>query len=83
MQTGIYQSGRIPEEIELIPDGYEKPCDHPGTLEKLTYKTWESFSYEEHSQELTKEAWVYLPYDYDENKDLYHYFDFYYLKFYI
>lgn len=67
VQIDIYRSGRIPEEIELIPDGYEEPCDHPGTLQKLTYQTWESFSYEEHSQELSKEAWVYLPYGYDEN----------------
>ena len=68
VQTGIYQSGRIPEEIELIPDGYEEPCDHPGNLEKLTYKTWESFSYEKHSQQLTKDAWVYLPYGYDSDQ---------------
>ena len=68
VQTGIYQSGRIPEEIELIPDGYVEPCDHPGNLEKLTYKTWESFSYEKHSQQLTKDAWVYLPYGYDPDQ---------------
>lgn len=65
---GGYSNGIIPTQIELIPDGYEEPCDHPGTLEKLTYQTWESFSYDEHSQELTKEAWVYLPYGYSENE---------------
>ena len=54
-------SGTIPDELEYIPDGYRSPSEHPGTLEKLTYKTWESFSYEDHAQELTKEAWVYLP----------------------
>lgn len=27
-----------------------------------------AFTYEEHSQRLTKEAWVYVPYGYDENK---------------
>lgn len=61
-------SSRIPEELELIPDGYETPAEHAGTLEKLTYNTWESFTYDEHSQELTKEAWVYLPYGYDPEK---------------
>ena len=51
-----------------IPEEYKKPADHPGTLEKLTYETWESFSYEDHSQKLTKEVCVYLPYGYDENE---------------
>lgn len=61
-------SGTIPDELEYIPDGYRSPSEHPGTLEKLTYKTWESFSYEDHAQELTKEAWVYLPYGYSEEQ---------------
>lgn len=61
-------SGVVPEELEYIPDEYTSPSEHPGTLEKLTYQTWESFSYEEHSQELTKEAWVYLPYGYSEEQ---------------
>ena len=60
-----YQSGEIPEEIELIQDNYRAPSEHPGTLNRLTYHTWESFTYDEHSQELTKDAWVYLPYEYD------------------
>ena len=58
----------IPEEIELIPDAYREPSEHPGTLEQLTYQTWESFTYEKHSQELTKDAWVYLPYGYDPDQ---------------
>ena len=58
----------VPDELEYIPDGYRSPSEHPGTLEKLTYQTWESFSYEEHAQELTKEAWVYLPYGYSEEQ---------------
>lgn len=61
-------SGTIPDELEYIPDGYRSPSEHPGTLEKLTYQTWESFSYEDHAQELTKEAWVYLPYGYSEEQ---------------
>ena len=63
-----YTSGRIPEVLEEIPAAYYDPSDHPGTLEKLTYETWESFTYEEHSQALTKEAWVYLPYGYTEDR---------------
>ena len=62
-----YISGKIPDELELIPDEYMLPAEQQGTLEKLTYQTWESFTYEDHSQELTKEAWVYIPYGYDEN----------------
>ena len=58
----------IPPELEYIPDSYQQPAEHPGTLEKLTYQTWESFSYEAKNQSLTKEAWVYAPYDYDENR---------------
>ena len=58
----------IPDELEYVPDGYNRPAEHPGTLEKLEYQTWESLSYESHSQQLTKTAWVYLPYGYTENK---------------
>ena len=54
----------IPEELEYIPEGYTRPAEHPGTLERLDYQTWESFSYEDHTQRLTKTAWVYLPYGY-------------------
>ena len=62
-------SGIVPAELEYIPDGYTSPAEHPGTLEKLVYDTWESFTYEEHSQRLTKEAWVYLPYGYSEGQN--------------
>lgn len=58
----------VPDELEYIPKEYKSPSEHPGTLEKLTYQTWESFSYEEHTQKLTKEAWVYLPYGYSEKQ---------------
>lgn len=61
-------SGVIPTELEYIPDGYTRPAEHAGTLTKLTYDTWESFSYEQHSQKLTKEAWVYLPYGYTQEQ---------------
>lgn len=57
-----------PEKLEAIPAAWQRPCQQAGRLEKLSYETWESFSYEEHRQRLHKEAWVYLPYDYTEAK---------------
>ena len=62
------ESGTIPAELQSIPDGYRTPAKQQGKLEKLTYDTWESFTYAEHTQRLTKEAWVYLPYGYDDTK---------------
>ena len=61
-------SGTVPEELEYIPSGYQYPAEQAGTLEKLNYQTWESFSYEDHREALTKEAWVYLPYGYSEDQ---------------
>lgn len=58
----------IPAELSYVPEGYEQPAEHQGKLEKLTYDTWESFTYEEHSRRLTKEAWVNVPYGYDEGR---------------
>lgn len=55
---GSHLSGVVPAELEYIPDGYTSPAEHAGTLNKITYDTWESFTYEQHSQKLTKEAWV-------------------------
>ena len=63
-----YESGIIPDELEYIPDGYETPADKQGTLQKITYNTWESFTYAQKKQKLTKEAWVYIPYGYNENE---------------
>lgn len=63
-----YENGFIPDELEYIPDGYEVPADQQGSLQKITYNTWDSFTYDQRSQKLTKEAWVYIPYGYDENK---------------
>ena len=63
-----YESATIPDELEYIPDGYEAPADQQGSLQKITYDTWESFTYDQKSQKLTKEAWVYVPYGYDENE---------------
>lgn len=62
-------SGTVPDEFEYIPDGYENPATQQGTLNKLTYDTWESFSYEQKSNKITKEAWVYLPYGYTDEEE--------------
>lgn len=62
-------SGTVPDELEYIPDGYENPATQQGTLNKLTYVTWESFSYEQKSNKITKEAWVYLPYGYTDEEE--------------
>ena len=58
----------IPAELEYVPEGYTSPAEHQGTLEKLEYQTWESLSYDSHTQRLTKTAWVYLPYGYTEEQ---------------
>lgn len=62
-------SWTVPDELEYIPDGYENPATQQGTLNKLTYDTWESFSYEQKSNKITKEAWVYLPYGYTDEEE--------------
>lgn len=58
----------IPDPLETIPEEYKVPAQQEGTLVRLQYKTWESFTYEQHSQQLTKTSWVYVPYGYDENE---------------
>lgn len=67
-QNGTLSETEIPEELEEIPERYTEPAAQQGTLEKLEYDTWESFSYEEHAEMLTKTAWVYLPYGYTEDR---------------
>lgn len=62
-------SWTVPDELDYIPDGYENPATQQGTLNKLTYDTWESFSYEQKSNKITKEAWVYLPYGYTDEEE--------------
>jgi len=52
--------------LEVVPAGYSEAATMQGTLEKLEYNTWESFTYEQRTQQLTKTAWIYLPYGYDE-----------------
>lgn len=65
----------IPQDIQKIPDGYFDPSTQPGTLQELTYQTYESFSYRQKSRKLEKRAIVYLPYGYQNN----HPYDVFYL----
>ena len=65
-----YDAGIIPAELEYVPEGYDQPAEHAGTLERLDYATYESFSYAEGdtSQPLDKTAWVYVPYGYSDQR---------------
>jgi predicted peptidase len=55
----------LPQELVAIPEGYSSPAEQQGTLVELTYDTYESMSYEQKTQKLTKRAIVYLPSGYD------------------
>lgn len=57
-------SGQIPDELVQIPEEYFGAASEQGTVERLEYQTWESMSYEERTTQLTKTAYVYLPYGY-------------------
>lgn len=59
----------ISQEISEIPENYFSPADEKGTLVDLDYDTYESFSYEEKSEQLQKHAVVYLPAGYDETEE--------------
>lgn len=59
-------SGRLlPDELATIPQRFTAPSKQQGTLVELCYDTYESVTYEQKSQTLTKRAIVYLPYAYD------------------
>lgn len=58
----------IPEVLPQIPTAYSQPAEQEGQLVRLDYDTWESFSYANHTQKLTKTAWIYVPYGYDANE---------------
>lgn len=58
----------FPRELEEIPTEYLNAAQDQGTLVDLNYTTYESFSYDEKSQELQKHAVVYLPYGYNEQE---------------
>lgn len=57
-------NAKLPEELAQIPEDYFEDSEYPGTLVELWYDTYESMTYEEHSQVLHKRAIVYLPYGY-------------------
>lgn len=63
-----YQENSLPSQLASIPTSYFSATDHQGSLEDLYYDTFESFSYEEHSQVIQKHAVVYLPEGYDDSK---------------
>lgn len=75
-ETGkaVNVSGKIPDELERVPDGYKKPAQVQGHIERLNYKTYESFSYAEKSTQLEKTAYVYLPAGYDGEEQPYNIF---------
>ncbi|MDR1879581.1 MAG: hypothetical protein LBQ78_01435, partial [Tannerellaceae bacterium] len=69
--TGITVKGTlsIPEALETIPEAYYQAATQQGTLVELTYETYESRTYAQKSQRLTKRAIVYLPHGYSrENR---------------
>lgn len=54
------------ETVDTIPSEYlVKRTDHSGTIEEITYPTKDYFG---DGSEITKRAFVYLPYNYDESK---------------
>lgn len=57
----------FPDELEEIPEDYFTSASLQGELVDLYYETWESITYEQESQTLTKHAVVYLPYGYSED----------------
>lgn len=66
--SGGENSAVIPTQLEQIPEGYFTSAQQQGTLERLDYETYEAFSYASRTQPLSKTAYVYLPYGYDEKR---------------
>lgn len=54
----------IPKTLEPVPNSYWTPAEQQGSLTELRYETWESRTYQQHKQRITKRAVVYLPYGY-------------------
>ena len=61
-------SAKIPDELAKIPEKYFIPAEEQGTIERLTYQTYESMGYESREKRLTKTAYVYLPYGYSGDR---------------
>ena len=64
----VGDSENIPDVLEQIPDEYKEPAQVQGHIERLDYKTYESFSYAEKAKQLDKTAYVYLPADYNKEQ---------------
>jgi len=58
----------FPKKLEEIPLEYFSETEERGTLADLNYTTYESFSYEDKTQEFQKHAVVYLPYGYNDQE---------------
>jgi hypothetical protein len=59
----------IARELKSIPEACYQTANQQGTLVEFTYQTYESRTYGQRSQRLTKRAIVYLPYGYSgENR---------------
>ncbi|HEY0259461.1 MAG TPA: alpha/beta hydrolase-fold protein [Lacisediminihabitans sp.] len=58
----------LSQVLEAVPQGYSSPAQQQGTLVELSYDTYESMTYEQETQELTKRAIVYLPYGYNADE---------------
>lgn len=59
---GLPQTGYT----ESVPNSYKVAAEHKGTVEKLDY---DSSDYVRDGADITKTAYVYLPYGYDEDDD--------------
>ena len=55
-------------KYETLPEGYNKECDKPGTIEKTEYT---ATPYISGGEETEKKATVYLPYGYEDGNESY------------
>ncbi|HIS24173.1 MAG TPA: hypothetical protein IAD01_02080 [Candidatus Faeciplasma gallinarum] len=51
--------------VDEIPDEYRQPCENGGTIELFTYPTKDYYGT---MGDIEKQAYIYLPYGYDETK---------------
>ena len=58
----------FPQELVEIPEEYFTTASRQGELRDVFYETYESMTYEQKSQRLTKRTVVYLPYGYSEEE---------------
>lgn len=67
-ESQVITNAAIPDTLAQIPEEYESPAREQGSIEKLTYQTYESMTYDQKSETLTKTAYVYLPYGYSSDE---------------